>query len=165
MSGVKRNMAKAYGLVWGQCSAALQAHLKDIEDYLEKSDELNLIWLLGELKKAIAGIDPKSNDVMTLHDEMSFLYNTKQGRNEVLHRWQSLNALPERNRNFYIAKQTWSLQRTEPRLVYCYGTQTAGDTLVFWRNSPKELIYLETSILSPFLPCLNSCANNPRMRR
>lgn len=50
-------MTKDFGLVWGQCSAALQAHLK-------------------------SGIDPKLNDFMTLHDAVAFMYNTKQGKNE-----------------------------------------------------------------------------------
>lgn len=38
--------------------------------------------MLEELKKVIAGIDPKSNNKMTSHNVISFLYNSKQGRNE-----------------------------------------------------------------------------------
>ena len=75
-------MEKLYGLLWGQCSSALQATIKGISEYEEKSDDFDPIWLLIEIKKAISGIDLKANPRLTLHEAVSTLYKMKQGETE-----------------------------------------------------------------------------------
>ena len=46
---LRRNMEKSYGLVWGQCSAALQSYMKGLRDYTKESSVSNITWLLQEL--------------------------------------------------------------------------------------------------------------------
>ena len=58
-------MEKLYGLLWGQCSSVLQATVKRINEYEDKSDDVDPIWLLIEIKKAIFGIDLKANPKLT----------------------------------------------------------------------------------------------------
>ena len=63
-----------YGLLWGQCSSALQATIKGINEYEGKSNDFDPIWLLIEIKKTISGIDLKANPRLTLHEAVSTLY-------------------------------------------------------------------------------------------
>ena len=58
---LQRNTEKAYGLIWGQCSAALQAFIKGLSEYEEHAACFDTIWLLKKLKKATLGIDSKAN--------------------------------------------------------------------------------------------------------
>ena len=46
---LRSNMEKLYGLLWGQCSSALQATIKRISEYEDKSDDFDPIWLLIEI--------------------------------------------------------------------------------------------------------------------
>ena len=64
---LRSNMEKLYGLLWGQCSSALQATIKGINEYEDTSDDFVPIWLLIEIKKAISGIDLKANPRLTLY--------------------------------------------------------------------------------------------------
>ena len=58
---LKSNMVKVYGLVWGQCSAALQSYINGLDSYEDKRDCFDVLWLLGKLKKAMSGINAKVN--------------------------------------------------------------------------------------------------------
>ena len=70
-------MEKLYGILCGKYSSALQATIKGINEYEDKSDDLDPIWLLIEIKKAISGIDLKANPRLTLHEAVSTLYKMK----------------------------------------------------------------------------------------
>ena len=79
---LQRNMEKTYGLVWCQCSAALQSFMKGISTFEQESAAFNIIWLLTELKKATSGIDNKANAWVNMHDSLAILYKMKQGKSE-----------------------------------------------------------------------------------
>ena len=79
---VRRNRERAFGIVWGQCSLALQSEMKGNHNYEEKSASFDILWLLVELKKAVSGIDDKVNPYLTLHEAISTLYKMKQGQTE-----------------------------------------------------------------------------------
>ena len=49
-SQLEDNLSKAYSLVWGQCTNALQSVIKGLNNYNEKSDDYDVIWLLTSLK-------------------------------------------------------------------------------------------------------------------
>ena len=70
---IRRNTEKAFGIVWGQCSLALQSEIKGNRDYEEKSARFDILWLLVELKKAVSGIDNKVNPHLTLHEAIATL--------------------------------------------------------------------------------------------
>ena len=71
---------KAYGIIWGKYSAALQSQIKGVDLYDNHADYLDVFWLLPELKRAVASIDPKANTSMTMYDAVAYLYSTKQGQ-------------------------------------------------------------------------------------
>ena len=79
---LRRNVEKIFGIVWGQCSSALQSNIKAITEFSEKHDILDTIWLIRELKKATSGIDNKSYPEMNILDAIGQLFETKQGENE-----------------------------------------------------------------------------------
>ena len=79
---IRRNTEKAFGIIWGQCSLALQADIKGNSRYEEKSAMFDVLWLLIELKKAVSGIDDKVNSHLTLHEAVAALYKMKQGQSE-----------------------------------------------------------------------------------
>ena len=79
---LQRNLEKSYGLIWGQCSAGLQAYVKGTSAYATMSVIFNVVWLLHELKKATSGIDDKANIYVNMHDAMSMLYKMRQGTQE-----------------------------------------------------------------------------------
>ena len=57
---LQRNTEKAYGLIWGQCSAALQVFSKGLSEYEDHAASFDAIWLLKELKKVASVIDSKA---------------------------------------------------------------------------------------------------------
>ena len=53
------NLAALWGLIMGQCSSALQQHIKAEEGYYQ--NQYNPIWLLKTVKKVISGVTHQSN--------------------------------------------------------------------------------------------------------
>ena len=82
-SQLEDNISKAYSLVWGQCTNALQSVVKGLDNYDEKSDDYNVIWLLTSLKKVTSGVDVKANDRVTLLDAIQTLFSMRQVKFEL----------------------------------------------------------------------------------
>ena len=59
--GVKHNVVKLYGIIWGNCSHSLQTELASIEGYEDKHKSFNSLWLMKNLKLLGAGIDKKQD--------------------------------------------------------------------------------------------------------
>ena len=78
-SPLEDNMSKAYSLVWGQCTNALQSLIKGLDNYDEKSNDYDVIWLLTSLKKITSGVDVKANVRVTLFDAIQTLFSMRQG--------------------------------------------------------------------------------------
>ena len=76
------NIERCFGIIWGQCSSTLQSRTKGLEEYGEKLDDLDTLWLILELKKIVSRIDRKSNPRVTLNDAIGDLYRMKQGATE-----------------------------------------------------------------------------------
>ena len=76
------NLSKAYSLVWGQCTNALQSVIKGLDDYDEKLDDYDVIWLLTSLKKITSGVDIKANVRVTLFEAIQTLFSMRQGQFE-----------------------------------------------------------------------------------
>ena len=45
-TNLRRNVKKAFGLIWGQSSSSLQAYIKGLMEYEKKSDGFDVAWLL-----------------------------------------------------------------------------------------------------------------------
>ena len=81
-SQLEDNLSKAYSLVWGQGTNALQSMVKGLDDYDEKSDDYDIIWLLTSLKTIPLGVDVKANVRVTLLDAIQTLFSMRQGQFE-----------------------------------------------------------------------------------
>jgi len=53
---MEENMTKLYYLIWGQCTEALQAALKGIDDFQVKESAFDTKWLLDIIKLLSSGI-------------------------------------------------------------------------------------------------------------
>ena len=81
-TNLRRNIKKVLGLIWGQSSSSLQAYIKGLTKYEEKSDGFDVAWLLRELKKATSGVHNKWKVYVILHDAVGNVYWMKQGATE-----------------------------------------------------------------------------------
>ena len=70
---------KCFGIIWGQCISGLQYRTEGLTDYDDKYEDLDVLWLIQELKKLTSIIDSKSNTRLTLRDALASLYILKQG--------------------------------------------------------------------------------------
>ena len=69
ISLLSRNQEKVFGIIWGQCSAALQSKIKSLADYNIKSSEINPLWLLREFFKK----QPRASMSKQNHDRHSLM--------------------------------------------------------------------------------------------
>ena len=67
----KENLKKLYDLVMGQCNASLYSTLKGDKDFLTKSKDFGVIWLL-EMIKITVGVNTKAKLALTFHDKMLY---------------------------------------------------------------------------------------------
>ena len=79
---LRDNCTKVFGLVWRQCTSALQAVVKGEEGYKEKSSKHDLIWLLMKIKQVTSGVDVKANRHIVLLSSLLNLLNMRQQDNE-----------------------------------------------------------------------------------
>ena len=59
--GVKHNVVKLYGIIWGNSSHSLKTELASIEGYEDKHKYFNSLWLMKNPKLLGAGIDKKQD--------------------------------------------------------------------------------------------------------
>ena len=75
---LKRNCSKLYSIIWRQCSSALQAVIKGLDEYTSRAMKHDFIWLLKQIKKVTSGVDVKANPHDTLFESISALINMRQ---------------------------------------------------------------------------------------
>ena len=79
---LKNNINKIYAIVWGQCTSGVQSVLKGEEDFEEREEDVDCLWLLKSIKKITAGIDNKDNKQYTLHESIMCFFTMRQGETE-----------------------------------------------------------------------------------
>ena len=79
---LRDNVIKTYGLIWRQCTSALQAVIKGIDMYTVKSRSYDMIWLLSQIKSITSGVDVKMNPYVVMYESMAALFNMRQQANE-----------------------------------------------------------------------------------
>ena len=67
-ANLRRNVEKSFGVIWDQCSTALQSTIKVRSEYDDSFDDLDTVWLVKELEKTTYGIDRNSYAEMNLLD-------------------------------------------------------------------------------------------------
>ena len=81
---LRSNMAQLWGLTVGQCSPALQEHLKAQEGYTDNHGDYNCVWLLETLQLLAAGNDAATNPYVSAVNALRQLYRLKQFNDESL---------------------------------------------------------------------------------
>ena len=61
-------MAATFAVAWGQCSNAMKAKIKSINEYKTKSSENNCAWLLQQVRAVTLQFDSKHNLFLSLLD-------------------------------------------------------------------------------------------------
>ena len=81
-NNIRRNIQSVYSLLWGQCSASLQAYIKGQDGYIKSTESYDVKWLMSELRKASSGVDSKANPYLTMLEATSTVFKMRQGSNE-----------------------------------------------------------------------------------
>jgi hypothetical protein len=86
---LRQNKTKAYGVIWGQCSPALQSELMGEPKFKDKSASFDCIWLLETLNLLSAGVDKNSNVYMSTFHAMKGFYSMRQSPTETMEAYHS----------------------------------------------------------------------------
>ena len=81
---LRQNKTKAYGVIWGQCSPALQSELMGETDYPSMSASFDCVWLLETLNLLSAGVDKNSNVYVSTFNAMKSFYSMRQSPTETM---------------------------------------------------------------------------------
>ena len=76
------NLVKIYGLIWGQCSSGLQTSLKGEQGYDAAVDDHDVLWLLENVQKVVAGVDMKANKLFVEQETLITFTTMRQGTTE-----------------------------------------------------------------------------------
>ena len=114
---MKVSVNKIFGLLWGQCSEALQAAIKLSSDYTQKSAKFSGVWLLRDCKKRMAGLNDQKNIAYLVREKQIKVLLTRQGDTETLSQYfgqfkanvKSMELLDGKNTMVYesIMGETW----------------------------------------------------------
>ena len=78
----RTNLDKLYGIVKGQCSSAIISILNNDDEFEDKDEECDAIWLLTKVQEISAGLDAKANKRVNLIDSILSLSRLHQRREE-----------------------------------------------------------------------------------
>ena len=89
---LRQNQIKLWGVIWGQCSPALQTEIKGNEDFSSEMVKYDMVWLLGQLKFAAAGIDRSVSPYQALVHSLTFcIHYVSKDANQLRHTVGVLN--------------------------------------------------------------------------
>ena len=80
MSTLWENIINLYGIIWGQCSPALQSELEGDQEYITKSPTYNCLWMLTKVMICTSVIDDTSNVYYYAVMAMRTILCRRQGR-------------------------------------------------------------------------------------
>ena len=83
-SQCKKNKTRLWGLIWGNCTPALQNQIKGNEQYKNKLKVNDSVWLLKVVKGLTSGVDEVNNTYLVSVNIIKTFFLTRQGRNESL---------------------------------------------------------------------------------
>ena len=85
---LRQNQIKLWGVVWGQCSSALQTEIKGDDDFIGALGKYNTVWLLSKLKLVATGIDKSVNPYQALVNSITFFHMLRQQRDESIENYR-----------------------------------------------------------------------------
>lgn len=75
---LRSNLNSLFSVVWGQCSESVKTKLKSLDEYISKTKEDDVVWLLQQIKGVMDQFDTKQNGFLSALDAHSALLNYKQ---------------------------------------------------------------------------------------
>ena len=60
------NQGSLYYLIKGQCTPALAAELKGLEDYKDRDSDFNVLWLLTQINLIVPGVEKHTQNMYEL---------------------------------------------------------------------------------------------------
>ena len=76
---LKSDLASLFAIVFGQCNEAMQSHLRTLAKFLDSRRNGNCLWLLDEIRSAIARFEASQFVFIAAHEAVCRLYNLRQG--------------------------------------------------------------------------------------
>ena len=85
---LQQNQIKLWGVIWGQCSPALQTETKGNDDFIVESTKYYCVWLPQKLKLAAAGIDRSVSPYQALVNSLTFFHTLRQQCDESIENYR-----------------------------------------------------------------------------
>ena len=76
------NKVKLYTYIWGQCSSGIKSVIMGENEFQQKHDRKDVIWLLGRIKLITAGLDSKMNKYDNVYEVVMAFLTMRQGETE-----------------------------------------------------------------------------------
>ena len=137
---LKSDLASLFAVIFGQCNEAMQSHLRTSVKFLDSRRNGNCLWLLDEIRSAIARFEASQFVFIAAHEAMCRLYNLRQGdrtNNEYYQVFIDQVAVLDRN-------HVWS----PPPLALCTDTHLLGRSDTDTRNNIKQQFLATTFLLN-----------------
>ena len=78
LTKLDNNKMKLYGIIWGQCTTAVQEVIKGYSDFETSDSQFDCIWLLQKAKTVSAGLDERANIYYTLSTSIRQAFSVRQ---------------------------------------------------------------------------------------
>jgi hypothetical protein len=82
------NKAATHAVIWGQCSEAMKARIKTLDDYQARSEANDCFWLLQKIRAVTMELDEKKHGIMSLLDARCELLNCRQAHNQTVSKYR-----------------------------------------------------------------------------
>jgi hypothetical protein len=76
------NLATIYAVTWGQCSEAMKAKIKSLDNYIKRTSNNDCAWLLEQIRAVTLQFDSKRNSFLSLMDARTSFLTCKQGQQQ-----------------------------------------------------------------------------------
>ena len=137
---LKSDMASLFAVVFGQCNEAMQAHLRTSTDFLSRRRDGDCLWLIDEIRSAIARFESSQFVFIAAHEAVCRLYNLRQGdrsNNEYYQVFIDQVAVLDRN-------HVWS----PPPLALCTDAHLTGTSNADTQENIKQQFLATTFLLN-----------------
>jgi hypothetical protein len=88
---LRSNLATVYAVAWGQCSKAMKAKLKSLDEHTRRSADNDCAWLLVHIRAVTLQFESGRNSILSLMDARTSFLTCKQVQQQTTEEY--LNAL------------------------------------------------------------------------
>ena len=77
----ENNCESIFSIIWGQCSTAMKNKLQSLDNYQERSNEYDCVWILKEIKVITLRFEGTRYIFLSLDDARTAYYSYGQPKN------------------------------------------------------------------------------------